>query len=178
MRNLADPGARFADDHGDADPFVRERLARAEGLEGYLRAIAALGGARLLLPIVATGDEHTEVTGRLLSSEVPQPERHAEMAAVTLVDPELGTLLVAFTGLDALQAWNPQARPVPCTLDDLAATVGESGASQLLIDPAGPHPLVVGDDLVAELAQGRRLVELEGGGFGWAMPADSVNGRD
>lgn len=83
--------------------------------------------------------------------------------------PTVGGPLLAFTGLDALIAWEPRARPVPATLDDLAATVLETGASALLIDPAGPVPFVIGDDLVAQLSQGRRLVELDDGGFGWAF---------
>ena len=70
---------------------------------------------------------------------------------------------------DALVAWEPRARPVPATLDDVAATVLETGDDALLVDPAGPVPFVIGDDLIAELAQGRRLVELEDGGFGWAF---------
>lgn len=160
MKQLAQPNSAWLDDDGRPDPELRARLADADGQLGYLRAVVALGGARLLLPIVASGDD---------SMAGPDPDRHAEMAAVTLVHPELGRGLVAFSGLDALQAWNPQARPVPCTLDDLAATVGEAGAQVLVIDPAGPHPVTILDDVVAELAQGRRLVELADGGFGWAQ---------
>lgn len=180
MKHLSQPNAAWLDDDGRPDPFVRERLAGADDRTGYLRAIAALGGARLLLPIVATGDEPP--AGERVDG--PDPDRHAEMAAVTLVHPELGRALIAFSGLDSLQAWGqqagqPQARPVPCTLDDLAATVTEAGADVLVIDPAGPHSITLEDDLVAELAGGRRLVELEDGTFGWAFAdrgsADSVN---
>ena len=160
MKHLSQPNAAWLDDDGSPDPWVRGRLAEAHGQQGYLRAVVALGGARLLLPIVASGDE---------SMDGPDPDRHAEMAAVTLEHPELGRALIAFSGLDALKAWNPQARPVPCTLDDLAATVEQVGAALLVIDPAGPHPLTVMDDLIGELARGRRLVELDDGTFGWAF---------
>ncbi|WP_022909912.1 SseB family protein [Aestuariimicrobium kwangyangense] len=179
MKQLSQPNAAWLDDDGRADPWLRGRLAESDGRLGYLRAVAALGGARLLLPIVASGDE---------SMDGPDPDRHAEMAAVTLDHPELGRALVAFSGMDALQAWNRAARPVPCTLDDLAATVAEAGATLLVIDPAGPHPVTVLDDVVAELARGRRLVELDDGTFGWAFvetdngaartgTADSANSR-
>lgn len=109
------------------------------------------------MPIVASGDE----TGHR------DPDRHAEMAAVTL-RAHGGTYLLAFTGYDSLRAWQADARPVPCLLDELAATVEPSGASMLLIDVAGPVSMAVGGDIVAMLADGNSLVELNDGGFGWA----------
>ena len=38
------------------------------------------------------------------------------------------TALPAFTGLDALTAWKADARPVPCRLDELAASAVEQGS--------------------------------------------------
>lgn len=164
-RPLTQPNQRWLGDHGDADPAVREALrlagaAQPDPTTGYLRAVVALGGARLLMPIVADGDD---------SMEGPDPDRHAEMAAVSLTNATGERALLAFTGLDALTAWNSSARPVPGTLDDVAATVAEAGSDVLLLDVAGPTPFVVGQDLLVELARGRRLVELEDGGFGWAF---------
>ncbi len=158
MRNLAPPNPAFEGDLGDADPGVRQAVASADDQEGYLRAIAALCTTRLLMPIVASGDE---------SMDGPDPTRHAEMAAVSIRNDAGEGALLAFTGLDALQAWQSDARPVPCLLDDLAATVVETGDDVLLLDVAGPTPFVVGHDLIVELARGRRLVHLPDGGFGW-----------
>lgn len=157
MRSLAQPNQQWLDDTGAPDPIVRQALADAAGRTGYLRAVVALGGSRLLMPIVASGDE----------TMTPDPDRQAEMAAVSISHPDLGQALLAFTGIDALQAWDRSARPVPCTLDDLAATVTQTQARVLLIDPAGPAPLVIESDLIGQLAQGRRLVALDDGGFGW-----------
>lgn len=159
MRTLGQPNAAFAGDRGEPDAALRAVLAEAyTGDTRYQRALAALCTARLLLPIVATGDE---------SGDGPDPDRHAEMAAV-LVRANNGLVAVpVFTGLDSLTAWNADARPVPCTLDDVAATVLETNADVILIDLPGPHSLVIERGVVAELAQGRRLVELPDGGFGW-----------
>ncbi len=160
-RTLSQPNAAFLGDHGDADPTVRALIegAASDPPTSYLRAVAALCGTRLLLPMVASGDD---------STDGPDPDRHAELAAVSIAAADGRKALLAFTGLDALVAWEPRARPVPATLDDIAATVLETGDDALLVDSAGPVPFVIGDDLIAQLAQGRRLVELEGGGFGWA----------
>lgn len=158
LRNLADVGRRWAGDDGSPDPAVRSLLAQVSDADSYLRAVAGLCLARLLMPIVATGDE---------SMAGPDPDRHAEMAAVSLRGVDGRTALLAFTGLDSLQAWDRRARPVPGTLDDVAATVQEAGAEALVIDVAGPTPLEIGVDVVNELAKGRRLVEVQPSQFGW-----------
>lgn len=161
MKTLGQPNAAFAGDHGHPDPALRAILARAyEGGTNYHRAIAALCTARLLLPIVAAGDEGEPGSG-------PDPDRHAEMAAVLLTAESGATAVPVFTGIDALNAWKPDARPVPCTLDDVAATAVETKSAAIVIDIPGPHPLVIEAGVIDELAQGRRLVELPDGGFGW-----------
>ena len=159
---LHQPSSAFIGDRGDADPAVRAVIAQADSdlPTSYLRAVAALCGARLLLPVVASGDD---------SMEGPDPDRHADLAAVSLAAGDGRRALLAFTGMDALVAWEPRARPVPATLDDVAATVVETGDGALLVDAAGPVPFLIGDDIIAQLAQGRRLVELADGGFGWAF---------
>ncbi|MEO7588310.1 MAG: SseB family protein [Arachnia sp.] len=122
----------------------------------YSRAVVALCASRLLMPIVASGDD----TGH------SDPHRHAEMAAVTLSDG--GSIhLLAFTGMDALRAWRPDARPVPCHLDELAASVAPAGAAHLLLDLAGPSPLVLEGEVLSMIGDGNRLVEFEDGAFAW-----------
>lgn len=147
-------------------------MAGVRDADSYLAAVAALCTARLLVPIVATGDENTVVSGTPLSKEVPQPDREAEMAAVSIVGADGRRALLAFTGLDSLRAWEATARPVPGTLDEVAATVAEAGSDVLVVDIAGPAPLELDADLVAPLAQGHRLVTLPDGGFGWMQRRD------
>jgi hypothetical protein len=169
VSRLAQPSAAYAGDRGDPDPEVRALLAVAgRGKDDYLRAIAALCTARFLLPIVAVGDE---------GGDGPDPDRHAEMQALLLTTADGSTGLPVFTGLDALTAWKPEARPVPCRLDEVAATARQAGAVAVLVDVAGPSPLVIEDGLVAELAAARRLVELDSGAWGWLFsPPDSSPG--
>lgn len=159
LRTLAQPSSRFAGDHGEADPLTRAAIAKVTDQASYLRALVALCSSRLLLPIVASGD---------VGGDAPDPDRHAEMAAVTLADGGV-TYLLAFTGIDSLQAWRANARPVPCLLDELAATVAPADASALLIDVAGPTPLVIEGEPLAQLAAGMALVEFEDGDFAWVM---------
>ncbi len=160
-RHLAQPSTRFLGDDGSPDPLVRSALAAVTDQVSYSRAVVALCASRLVMPIVASGDE----TG------VHDPERRAEMAAVTLADGNTRYLL-AFTGMDAMHAWQPDARPVLCHLDELAASVAPAGATELLLDMAGPTPFVLADDLLTAVAEGNRLVEFEDGDFAWVRKAD------
>lgn len=157
---LAQPNSRFLGDDGSADPIVRAALAAVVDQVSYSRAVVALCTSRLLMPIVASGDE----------TDHPDPSRHAEMAAVTLSDGDSSHLL-AFTGMDAMRVWQSDARPVPCHLDELAASVEQAGATELLLDLAGPTPFVVGSELLAMIAEGNSLVEFEDGDFAWVRPA-------
>lgn len=170
MNHLFQPSQAYAGDHGEPDELVRRLLAKADrGRPDYLRAVAGLCTARLLLPIVAVGD----ATG-----DGPDPDRHAEMQAVLVATPDGRTGLPVFTGIDAMKSWKPDARPAPCRLDEAAATAVEAAAVAILVDLAGPSPLVIEGGLVAELAQGRRLVELAAGEWGWlyASPDSSGSG--
>ena len=163
-RSLAQPSSRFAGDDGAPDPLTREAIAKVRDHVSYIRAIVALCTSRLLMPIVATGDD---------SMEGPDPARHAEMAAVTLRD-DTGTYLLAFTGADSMRLWSQEARPVLCLLDELCASVAPAAADQLLIDVAGPVPFVISGEALELLAAGNRLVEFEGEDFAWVRYAEET----
>lgn len=158
-RDLGGYSERYASDDGAADEGVRHAMGVAEETADgtdYLTAVVALCGSRLLVPLLAAGDE----------TMTADPGRQAEMAAVLLRHPERGTAMLAFTGVDAMQQWNTQARPVPATLDVVAQTAQQSGAGTVLIDFAGPYPLVIDGEVLANLVESRRLVRLSDG-FGW-----------
>ncbi|MCB0911339.1 MAG: SseB family protein [Propionibacteriaceae bacterium] len=167
MATLGTSNAAWAGDRGEPDPQVRALLAAASDHEGYLTAVAALCTARFLLPVVALGDD---------GGDGPDPDRHAELQAVMLERADGRRALPAFTGVDTLAGWRPDARPVPCRLDELAAAAVEQDAEAVLVDLAGPHPLVVEGDLLAELARGRRLVRLDDGGWAWLFSDLSESG--
>ena len=158
----------FPGDAGIADPATRRALAAALGgsdASPYLRAVALLCQDRLLVPVVATATRMGQTVGGLSS------DKEAEMSVVMLQAADGRRALLAFTGLDAMHAWQADARPVAVTLDKAAQTAQAEGVAALLVDFAGPHPLVVDGEVLASLAAGHRLVETEPGAFGWLMPA-------
>lgn len=145
--SLLDPDAHA--DLGAPDPVVRAAMAATRDAddprEAYLDAVVALCTARFFMPVMGEG---------------------RELGAVKLTNAQGRTALLAFTGIDSLTAWDARARPVPGHLDDLAATVTEAGADVLLLDVAGPTPVVLGPELLGPLEEGRRLVRT-GDGFAW-----------
>ncbi|MFP5283509.1 MAG: SseB family protein [Actinomycetes bacterium] len=156
----------FPSDDGAASPETRAALRKAQGRPGavaYLGAVAALCGDRVLVPVTAT------IARTGISGDGLRTDKEAEMAVVSLARADGRRGLLAFTGLDALHAWEPDARPVPVTPDVAAQAAAADGAVALLVDLAGPHPLVIEDEVLAALAAGQRLVALEDGTFGWAI---------
>lgn len=126
-----------------------------------------------MVPVVATATSLAATSGGLVSDQTTGglvSDKEAEMAVVLLQRRDGGKALLGFTGVDALQAWDARARPVPVTLDKVAGTAAAEGAVAVLVDAAGPYPLVVEGEVMAALAQGHRLVELADG-FGWVMTA-------
>ena len=81
----------------------------------YLRAVAALCGDRLLVPVVATATRLGETVAGLTS------DKEAEMSVVTLQARDGRRALLAFTGLDSPEL-AADARPVPVTVDLAAQT--------------------------------------------------------
>ena len=162
----------FPGDDGTARPDTRQLLAAAAGEAGptdYLRAVAGLCLDRLLVPVVATATKTAQ------SGVGPASDKEAEMAVVLLQAADGRRALLAFSGLDSLQAWQSSARPVPVTLDLAAQTARAEGAAAVLVDCAGPSPLALEGDVLEELAAGHRLVETAPGAFGWVVPTGEGN---
>jgi hypothetical protein len=155
----------FPGDTGEAAAGTRELLASFTAtptIENYLATLEALCGDRVLVPVVATATELGRTKGGLSS------DKEAEMSVVGIQAADGRRALLAFTGIDSLELWDAHARPVPVTLDIAAEATLADGAAALVIDVAGPDPVVVDGEVLAQLAAGHRLVRLEGG-FGWAV---------
>jgi hypothetical protein len=151
MAASGNPGAGNAADEGAADPGVASALAAFAAGEGSEHAaLTALASARLLVPVVAV---LTEATDDAEQSGLRR-EKSSEMALPTLVGNDGRPALLAFSCLDAVRRWRPDARPVPTP----AARVWQAAVSEhaaVVIDVAGPVPLAVEGARLAELAKGK-----------------------
>lgn len=141
------PSTPFDGDDGSADPRIAAALAafdRGEG--GSADVLAALAAGRLLVPVVAVA-ESVDATGA---------EKETAMATVLTTGRDGRRGLLAFTCVESLQRWNPEARPSPVPTRSAAEAALVDGAEALVIDLAGPVTFAVDAPDLRSLASGWR----------------------
>ncbi|MFL6105418.1 MAG: SseB family protein [Marmoricola sp.] len=159
-RVIPDPG--FADDDGSAAPAVTAALAAYAQDPGaqHAPALAALQDSRVLVPVMAVLGE-VEHDDQGLAHD-----KTSDMATVLITGRDGRTALLSFTSSAALEAWNPEARPVAVELRKAALSALQDGADALLVDVAGPVLFAVEGDDLRSLAEGLVLCRVADG-WGW-----------
>jgi hypothetical protein len=139
------PVSRPAGDTGGADPAVTAILAAYAAGEATEHAVlAVIAGSRLLVPVVAV----------LTGANDDGTEKETEMALPTLIGNDGRKAVIAFTGTLAIRRWRQDARPVPVPAARLWPAVAAERADAVVIDVAGPVPLVVEGARLSALANG------------------------
>lgn len=173
---IPDPG--FAGDDGTADATLAAALTAYDaGTGDRADVLAALGSARLLVPVVAVLGPLRD--GRFTTSSGTEEndddqglahDKSSEMATVLLERPDGRRGLLAFTSTASLAGWDAEARPVPAAAATAAQAAIQEGADALVVDVAGPVRFALrGEDLRA-VAAGWRLTRV-GDQAAWIRPA-------
>jgi len=167
---ISGPDPAFRDDDGGADAGVAESLrAFAAGQGSEQAALTILAESRLLVPVVAVLAVQIE-PGQIEPGQIEpgqpgagppaQPgagragEKATDMAMPTLIGLDGRRAIPAFTSLDSMRAWQPDARPVPAPASRVwSAATADSCA--VVIDVAGPVPIAVEGARLAALARGQ-----------------------
>ncbi|MER7999006.1 SseB family protein [Streptomyces sp. NPDC095613] len=164
LKNIPDPG--FSDDDGGADPALAAALAAwAADPSAEPEVLAALKGARLLVPVVAVlgeVEEDEDEGGRAASGEGGggrragglRREKTSDMAVPTLTAGDRRAL-PAFTSTETLARWDPAARPVAVPLHQALRAAAHEKADTLVLDLAGPVPYQLAGSALLALAEGR-----------------------
>jgi hypothetical protein len=152
-------GQQFRGDSGAADPGVTAALAAYQAGQASERAaLEALAAARLLVPVIAVLAGEHGAHGAHGEDREParshQGDKDSEMVLPTLIGRDGRPAVLAFTGLDALARWRPDARPVPAEADRVWRAAVADGCA-VVIDVAGPVPLAVEGARLAALAAGQ-----------------------
>ncbi|MFD6278282.1 SseB family protein [Streptomyces sp. NPDC060209] len=147
LKNIPDPG--FSDDDGTASPELTAALAAwAEDRTAVGPVLAALRGARLLVPVVAVLGEVEEDENGL------RREKTSDMAVPTLQAGDRRAL-PAFTSTAALARWDPQARPVAVPLHQALQAAAHEKADTVVLDLAGPVAFELTGPALLALAENR-----------------------
>jgi hypothetical protein len=140
------PVSRPAGDTGEADPAVTAALAAYnEGKAAERAVLMAIAASRLLVPVVAV----------LAESNEDGTEKETEMALPTLIGNDGRKAVIAFTGSATVARWRADARPVPVAAAQLWPAVAAEQADAVVIDVAGPVPLVIEGARLAALSAGQ-----------------------
>ncbi|ACQ80638.1 conserved hypothetical protein [Beutenbergia cavernae DSM 12333] len=146
------PTSPYAADDGSCDPGLARALEAHGSRPGGAAAgvVAALAGARLLVPVVAYLDERAEpaAPGGVAGEKV------ASAAMVTLEGPDGRAVVPVFSSVAAVRAWRADARPIPVKTRRAALSAVTEAAGVLVLDPAGPVTVLVPRPAVWALAQG------------------------
>lgn len=137
-----------ADDDGSAPEKLIEAIRRFRGKElGEADVLDALRESRLLIPLVAElGESGTNDRGHLV-------DKSQELSIVTVAGPDGRTVLPAFSSVDTMRAWNPQARPVPAAAPRVALAAASESTDLIVLDPTSDTEFVVRRPAVWALAQ-------------------------
>jgi SseB protein N-terminal domain len=162
-------GQQFRGDRGAADPLLTAALAAYQVGQGSEQAaLTALAAARLLVPVIAvlghgaatdgapTDGAATDGAPTDGAPTAPRGDKDSEMVLPTLIGRDGRPAVLAFTGLDALARWRPDARPMPAEADRVWRAAVADGCA-VVIDVAGPVPLAVEGARLAALAAGQSV---------------------
>jgi hypothetical protein len=167
-------GQQFRGDRGAADPLLTAALAAYQVGQGSEQAaLTVLAAARLLVPVIAvlghgapvddaatdgaaTDGAATDGAATDGAATAPRGDKDSEMVLPTLIGRDGRPAVLAFTGLDALARWRPDARPMPAEADRVWRAAVADGCA-VVIDVAGPVPLAVEGARLAALAAGQSV---------------------
>jgi len=146
---------RSSGDTGAADQV----LAAALAADDRTTALSLLPRARLFVPIgaaILTGglDPGTGPTMNGVDS-VDGADKQSDTLLALLEDASGRRWLPAFSGIPAFTRWSRTHRPVRGSGADLAGEALGRGLAGLVVDPAGPAPLVVEGVALVAVAEGR-----------------------
>ncbi len=138
----------FADDDGSAPPALVEAIERFRSRVADEAAVVdAIRSARLLIPLVAQlGESGANDHGVMV-------DKSAELSIVTVAGPDGRNVLPVFSSVDAMQRWNPNARPVPADGVRVALAAADEGTDLVVLDPTSVTEFVVRRPALWAIAQ-------------------------
>ncbi len=138
----------YANDDGSANPALITALeAFAEGQVNIDQVIDRVRESRLLVPLVANlGDSEIGAHGQLV-------EKSADLAIVTVKGPDGQTAMPVFSSVQAMNRWNPAARPVPSEPVKVALAAAAELTNRIVLDPGSDTEFVIRRPAIAAIAQ-------------------------
>ncbi|MGB3732655.1 SseB family protein [Microbacterium sp.] len=143
-----------ASDDGSADPALLDALLRFRaGTGSQAQVVDAFRDARVLVPLVAE-------KGALRQAQEPNSEDNGlkvdktqELSIVTVAAPDGRRVQPAFSSVDTMRRWDPQARPIPVEAIRVALSAADEQTDLVVLDPASETEFVMRRPAVWAVAQ-------------------------
>ena len=159
----------WADDDGKANPRLLELIKALHAGEARADSVLdELRNSRVLIPLLANlGESGIGAHGLAV-------DKSADLSIVTVETPDAQSGLPVFSSVEAMQRWNPKARPVPTAAVKAALAAASEGNTRMILDPMAESEFVLRRPAIAALAQGLKWVSPEEderviGAFGKAL---------
>lgn len=138
----------FGDDDGTAPPELVQAISRFRSGEASADAVVdVVRRVRLLIPLVAQlGESGMTEAGHLV-------DKSQELAIVTVEGPDGRTVLPVFSSVQAMQRWNPKARPVAADGARVALAVVSEETDLVVLDPLSETEFVLRRPALWAIAQ-------------------------
>jgi hypothetical protein len=156
-----------AADDGSADPALLAALTAFRAGDGDEVAIVeAYRTARLLIPLVAEKGALRQAQGPDRQAQGPDRDEHEvgphglpvdktqELSIVTVAAPDGRRILPVFTSVQAMQGWDPAARPIPAGGVRTALAAAGDGTDLIVIDPGSDTEFVLRRPALWAIGQG------------------------
>lgn len=140
----------FARDDGSAPVELVEAIEQFRaGLVGVEVVVDTVRSTRLLIPLVA----HLGESG--VNERGVTVDKSAELSIVTVAGPDGRHVLPVFASVEAMQRWNPVARPVPADGVRVALAAADEGTDLVVLDPTSPTEFAIRRPALWAIAQSK-----------------------
>ena len=145
------PNAHAGDDGTTPETVAAAIVAFRDGSATLTKLAAALADSRALIPLITRAGDDFDADNPVMEDKVQ------ELAVVTVAGPNGTTAYPAFTSVDAMRAWNSDARPIPIELRRVCLAAAGEGADRVVINP-GTDQIVLRRPAGWAIAQGHPVV--------------------
>lgn len=136
------------DDDGSAPEALMATITRFHsGVGTEAEVVDQVRESRLLIPLLAKAGE-TATAPKGLTIDKTQ-----ELSIVTVTGPDGRAVLPVFSSVEAMKAWNPDARPVPAAGTRVALAAASENTDLVIIDPLSDSEFILRRPAVWAIAQ-------------------------
>ena len=137
----------FANDDGSARPDLVQAIREFHETLDPKEVFVEFSKSRLLIPLLADlGESEEGAHGHTV-------DKSADLSIVNVQTPDDQVGLPVFSSVEAMQRWNPSARPVPSDAVKVALAAASEGNTRIILDPGSDTEFAFRRSAIAALAQ-------------------------